>query len=347
MLNLRQKEILNRIILWFEKTSEPVGSKAISEEMGLSSATIRNEMSELSRLGFLEQPHTSAGRVPSQSAYKLYVKELIKPIEPTDKEKNHIYNAVFSAGNAEILLIRACDALSDVTQHMCVLSTPSDALSYISKVDLIPIGLKTHLLVILTDSGIIKSIPVRTNTELSPSEIAAFSAACSSVFNKIPMSAIDKGVIQSLFSGPHPVPLKLAAITDVLRNLIESACTCEIKASGEINLFSKGDFELDNAKKILSMIRDKQLLDILMYEDDGSKVLIGHEMKHEALNLSSLIFDNYLFSEQKSGKIGVIGPTKMQYSRILPIVSFTAKTMGDALNTLLKNDGRNIYVQIR
>ncbi|MBQ8533948.1 MAG: heat-inducible transcription repressor HrcA [Clostridia bacterium] len=347
MLNSRQKEILGRVILTFEKTFEPVGSKSICDDMGLSSATIRNEMSELSRLGFLEQPHTSAGRIPSQSAYRLYINELIKPIPPTDKEKNHIYNAVFSAGNPEILLLRACDALSDVTEHMCITSTPSDAKSYIAKVDLIPIGNINYLLVLLTDSGIVKSLPLRVDEEIYPAEAAVFSSVCARVFSGIPMINIDKATIQGLFTGTQPAPLKFASISDTLRSLIESACVCELKASGEINLFSRGEIEIEKSKKILSMLRSRQLLELLVYSEDNSKVLIGNEMKNEALNTSSLVFEDYSFLDRKGGKIGVIGSTRMQYSKILPIVQFTAKTMGEAISNLFRNDGRNIYVQIR
>ncbi len=347
MLSARQKDILGRIILSFENTLEPVGSKSICDDMGLSSATIRNEMSELARLGFLEQPHTSAGRIPSQSAYRLYIDELLKPIPPTEKEKNHIYNAVFSAGNPEILLMRACDALSDVTEHMCITSTPSDAKSRIAKVDLIPIGNRNHLLVLLTDSGIVKSLPLRVDEDIHPAESAAFSSVCAEVFSGIPMVSIDKGIIQSLFSGQHAAPLKFAAISDTLRSLIESACVCELKASGEINLFSRGEIEIEKSKKILSMLRSRQLLDLLIYPDTDSNVLIGDEMKHEALNTSSLVFEEYSFMDRKGGKIGVIGSTTMQYSKILPIVQFTANAMSQAISNLFRNDGRNIYVQIR
>lgn len=346
MLNTRQKEILNRIILLYEQTREPIGSKAICDEMGLSSATIRNEMSELSRLGFLEQPHTSAGRVPSNLAYRLYIDKLIKPINPSEKVKQHISNQVFSAGNPEILLRRACDALSDVTEQFCITSTPSDASSCISKIDLVPIGNKNFLLVLLTDSGLIKSHPVRIDDVVSSAETSAFTAACLRL-SGTPLINIDRAVLQSMFSGSSPAPLKFASLCDTIRSLTEAACSCSLIASGEAHLFSREEIGVEKARKILSMLRGDQLLDMLLTPSVESNVLIGNEMNQDALNTSSLIYDDYTFLNRKGGKIGVIGSTTLQYSKILPIVRFTAETVGSAINNLFRNDGRNIYVQIR
>ncbi|MGN1081500.1 MAG: heat-inducible transcriptional repressor HrcA [Acutalibacteraceae bacterium] len=348
MLTSRQKEILNRIVLLYEKTSEPVGSKAICDEMGLSSATIRNEMSELSDLGYLEQPHTSAGRIPSQTAYRVYVNELIKKDELSKKEKYFIENAVFSANAPDAIISKACEILSEITGLMSVSSTPNDSNSVINKAEIIPVGNHTCLLVLLISSGTIKSRPCRIDDALSAREISIFSAACENEFRDIPLIEIDKGKIQSLFANLGASSLKFTNISETLYSLIEEACKCELKSGGELNLFSSGEIPFEKVKKILSLLRKQDsILDLLCFASSPVDVMIGDEMKNDALSYSSLITADYSFSDKMGGKIGVIGSTKINYAHLIPCVEYTAGVVGSAISSLLRQDGRNIYVQIR
>lgn len=348
MITERQKEILNRVVLLYIKSKEPVGSGSICDEMGLSSATIRNEMSLLSSLGYLEQPHTSAGRIPSQKAYRLYVDELIEKDELSKKEKNFIEEAVFSGATPEGMISAACDVLAELSGLVCISSTPNESMAHISKIELIPIGGFTCLLVLLTESGVIKSAPCRTTENLTQKDTEIFSMRCKEVLGEFPLLDIDKAKIQSLFAALGECSMKFISVSDVLYRLISEACRCELKSGGETNLFYSEDVPFEKAKKILSLIRNQDvLLDLLCFAPQTLKTTIGGETKNEALEFSSIITDGYSFLNRMGGKIGVIGPTRINYAHLIPCVEYTAKVLGSAISSLLRQDGRNLYVQIR
>lgn len=340
----RKKKILAYIIERYIATGEPVGSKTVCEmlDMSVSSATVRNDMSELSEQGYLEQPHTSAGRVPTQKGYRYYLDNLMPKYELDDVDRRRIEAGVDSRTNdPERLLEKASEVLVDFTNCASVSSTMADENAVIRKVEILQISPKTAMIVLLTSEGIIKSKACRTDVEITPEIIETFYSIVKTDFLQKPISEIGTAMIQTLAASLGSKALAMSPMLVALSDLAVEASHSEITLGGQSNLLSYRELE-QNAGALLEFLhRGEPMNHIISSIKNGFDVRIGSENKYKELENSSMIISRYMIGEREGGSIGIIGPIRINYSKLIPSIKYLTGIVGRLLSEVYEEDMPN------
>ena len=337
-LSERKKQILASIIELYIKTGEPVGSKGLISETGMtvSSATVRNEMSELAAMGYLDQPHTSAGRIPSQKGYRYYVDNLMKKREIDEKSKRMIDAGIYSAnGDPEKLIAKAREILADLTKCACI-STAPIGLNFIKKIEIVPVGSYTAMMILLTSNGILKSRLCRLDEEISISIIEKFYNMASTFFIGKPTGDINIASMQTIAASMAldyftMLPL-LASVVDLAGSTTDS----KLVIGGSSNLLSIRDYGSSIISLLEFLNKKEPLTEVISSAKDKINVSIGSENKFRQLENSSVIVAKYNVRDDDSGTIGIIGPTRMDYETIIPSVRYLTDIVGNMITSSLE-----------
>ncbi len=340
-LNDRKKKILAAVVEQYIKTGEPVGSKSLLEfqPMGLSSATIRNEMAELAYLGLLEQPHTSAGRIPSYRGYRYYVDNLMNHSELDETMRRHIEQAVNEkSGDTDSLLSRAGEVLADLTNCATVSTTSVGESAVIKRIEMVPVGTRTAMLVLLTSTGILKSKICRADSEITQSLSESFYNVTSAALVGRPLSEVNLATMQTLAasvgSDAFPMLSLLAGVTELARD----AAQVDVRLDGQSNLLNYSELE-QNAYELMEFLRRGEPLgNIVNLNKNDVDILIGKENKYRQLENSSVIMARYSIKNQDGGTIGLIGPTRIDYAKLIPSVKYLTDLVGRILTKALEED---------
>ncbi len=339
-LTPRKKIILSEIVKAHITHGEPVSSKLLCEitDLGLSSATIRNEMSDLSEMGYLEQPHTSAGRVPTAAGYRMYVTGLLEnntPAEPIRKSIDRVIEKV--ADDPENITAAAGQALSDLTGFATVSLTIPEANAFVKRVELLPMGRRTALLVLVTSDGIARSRICRTGDSLSATALKVFDRLVAVDIVGKELNDFSGGLLQTLAVKAGSEALTLVPLLSILFEMIEAVTASQLDLKGESNLYSAYNKDGD-AKRIMEFIsRRDAILSILSEIPDPVSVVFGDDCGIEELKPSSMVVAKFGGGENRVGRIGVIGPTRMAYEDIIPSISYFAKQLGRVLEQSLRD----------
>lgn len=339
-LTPRKKIILSEIVKAHIAHGEPVGSKFLCEatNLGLSSATIRNEMSELSEMGYLEQPHTSAGRIPTAAGYRMYVTGILDKNTPSEPVKASIDKAIKKvADDPEHITALAGQALSELTGFTTVALTIPEDNAFVKRIELLPMGKRMALLVLVTSDGIARSRICRTGDNLNTSAIHAFDRIAAVDIIGTELNAFNGVFLQTLAAKMGNYSLILMPLITALFELIESICHSQIDLKGESNLYSVYNKDID-ARRIVEFIsRRDAILSILSEIPDPVSVVFGDDSGIEALKPSSMVVAKFGSDVKKVGRIGIIGPTRMAYEDIIPSISYFAKQLGKVLEQSIKD----------
>lgn len=340
-LSERKRKILAAVVELYIRTGEPVGSKALCElpELSVSSATIRNEMSELAELGLLEQPHTSAGRIPSQEGYRYYIDHLMGRHELTAAQRRRM-DGLFSLnpGDPEKVLGQAGEVLADITNCAAVSTTPADAQAAIKRVELVPVSSSTAMIVLLTTSGILKSGLCRTMAPIDEPFRATFGNIVEQHFIGHPVSELSVPQIQTLAASLGEYALTMSPLLITLAQLAREAAQAEILLDGQTNLLSYDGRGMD-VREALEFLRDTAPLGQLIRSGkDRMQVFIGSENVFRQLRHFSIILAPYKLAGRPGGTIGIIGPTRMDYASMIPHIEYLSAIVGKLLSEALGGD---------
>lgn len=329
-LESRKFKILKAIIDDYILTAMPVGSRTISKKygMGLSSATIRNEMSDLEELGYLDQPHTSAGRVPSWKAYRLYVDQLMRvaSLPPEDNEK---IRAMFkdSMNRMEDVLVTATRALSELTDYTAVMIGPSS--SKVKRIQLVPITESTALMVTVTDTGVHKDTIVPVPSDVSPDHLYMLSNFLTEHVQGMTTQQIRENLPDMLMElGQHR-----ALFTDLMDRMVkqmEPEATSVVMQGASRMLFHPEYSDIERARSLITTLETKDQLATLLAQKSSLSfsVTIGPELKIGGMQDCSLVTVSYGLGGG-IGSMGVIGPTRMQYARVLSVLEAIKRVLDD------------------
>ncbi|MDD4699230.1 MAG: heat-inducible transcriptional repressor HrcA [Oscillospiraceae bacterium] len=330
-LNERKKAILSAIIRSYINTGEPIGSKALCNilNFNVSSATLRNEMSELCEMGYLEQPHTSAGRIPTNSGYKLYVDSLMNRNSITPQMRMAIDALLSEASHdPENLASLAGQILSDLTGLPSLLATISNQSAYVRRVELLPMGRRTILIVLVTSDGMARSRISRNYTDLTADLIAIFDRLVSARVVGTELVNFSQGFLQTLVAEAGQYALALTPLMTSVFEIISDINSRGISLKGESNLISCYENE-NQAKAILNLIaRQNVLMDILAGVSLPIDIVFGDGTGIDELRPSNMVVARYRLGENDLGRIGVIGPTRMAYEQVVPGLEYFAKRLG-------------------
>lgn len=336
----RKKIILSHIVKAHIANGEPVSSKLLSETsgLGLSPATIRNEMSELCEMGYLEQPHTSAGRIPTAAGYRLYVNGLLSHDQPEQPIKQSIDNIIEQvAKDPQNITALAGQALSNLTGLAAVSLTIPEEGAFVKRVELLPMGKRTALLVLVTSDGVARSRICKAGDSLTSTALTVFDRLIAKDVVGCSLSGFNGALLQTITAKSGEYGLVLMPLFAALFEMIDTVCQFELNLKGESNLYAHCSKESD-ARKIVDFIsRRDAVLSILSEISAPVDVVFGDEFKIDALKPTSMVVANFGGGENRVGKIGVIGPTRMDYEDLIPSISYFAKQLGRVLEQSLRD----------
>ena len=333
----RKMRILQAIIDDYILTGIPVGSRTISKkyDMGLSSATIRNEMSDLEELGFLDQPHVSAGRIPSAKAYRLYVDTLLAAGKiRNDSEESIRSHFSGRVGQIEDVIDHAAQVISSLTHYTAVVLSPKGIQPRIHTVQLVPVSEETALVVIVTDQGIVRDSVIRVGKEMDSDTLYAISRTLTSELRGATLAEACERMpeISRRISGNDRILQELYGFLTTGQNQTHRG---HMAVGGTSNMLAYPEYsDVDKARNFLSLIETRDKLADIIRGSGGMSftVRIGPETGVPEMADCSIVTAAYSTRGGQQGTIGVIGPTRMQYSRVLSILNEIGHQLTDMFN---------------
>lgn len=339
MIGERRSAILGLIIDYYIKTGEPLGSKNLCEMLPytISSATIRNEMAFLSSIGFLEQRHTSGGRVPTKASYRYYIDNLLQPLELKSYEKQKIDEVLsVNASDPERLLTDAAKTLSDLTGCAAFYSTVKDPLDCVQGIELIPSGNSKAMLVMLSVGGKIKSSVCSLNCPIDDDFKKLFYQITSEYFIGVPLADIDLSLIQSTAPALGGKIFDMLPILSSLVSLCTEASQGSLSIFGETKLLSQPELG-DSVYNLLVLLAQKSKLERLLTEfskagrGPDTALFIGDENPVYELRNTAMAISRLQYNEMQTATLGIIGSLRIDYKLILPRVDYIMKTVSQLL----------------
>lgn len=327
-LSERKLRILQAIIGDFIQSAEPVGSRTLSKklDMGISPATIRNEMSDLEEMGFLTHPHTSAGRVPSDKAYRLYVNDLMKRYELPEEEKKVIAEKLTrNVTELDQTIQRAAQLLSELTNLTSFAITPNLETNKLKYINILPVDEYTVVLMIVAESGKVSNTAVKLKVPYTEENLSLLSKVMTYTYKGKTLSNIlTLDIIKNFESDIEAMSRLVENIRPNFVSTLENMLNVELYLDGLTNIFSIPEYnDIERAKLFLEMINQKKhFTDVLINRDNGVIITIGNENQEDIMRDCSLITATYHIDGKLVGKLGVIGPTRMRYDEVTSIIEY-------------------------
>lgn len=338
-LDERKFMILKAIIDDYIMTAMPVGSRTISRKssIGFSPATIRNEMSDLEELGYLAQPHTSAGRVPSNKAYRLYVDRLIQFGGISDAEKARIDEYMLKrTQQVEDMIRSAANILADATQYTAVIVAPQIQSLRIRRVQLVPVTDTTALMIVVTSAGIIKDAALRVPEGITPEHLWRISEMLTEQLADHTLSEV-RQIFAQLFRDLSTHRRLLGGVMQAMEEKLTEDAPEDVIVGGQTKLLNYPEYsDVEKAKNFLSIFESKDRLASLLKRSGGMEVVIriGPENEMDELLDCSLVTATYKVGNHGKGTLGIIGPTRMDYRRVIMVMDY----MGQVISNLLSGE---------
>jgi len=332
-LTERKLKILQAIISDFIASAEPVGSRTLSKkyDMGISPATIRNEMSDLEDLGYLTHPHTSAGRIPSDRAYRLYVDYLMEKTELTEKEKESISEQLASnISELDKTIQHAAGILSEITNLTSFALSPKQETNRLKYINILPADEETVVIMIVAESGKIKNMALKLKTPYTEDSLNLLSKTMTYHYRgKTISDVLTMDIIRDFEIDIEAMSRLAASIMPRFIDTLESMLDINLYLDGLTNIFSLPEYNnLDRAKMFLEMINRKAgFKDVLVNREDGVVITIGTENKEDSMQDCSLITATYHINGKPVGKLGVIGPTRMDYNKVTSVIEYLTENL--------------------
>ena len=342
MLDLRKRAILQAVIEDYIMTAEPIGSRTIARrhDLGLSSATIRNEMSDLEEMGFLLQPHTSAGRIPSEKGYRFYVDELVKNYELTVQELQNIRDGLDKRINdMEDAIKQASRVISELTDYTAIAITPHFSNIRIKAIQIVPVEPGTALIVTVLDGSTIRNSMVSIDESIKPEDLIVLSAALNERFAGKTIEHVDPNNIHSIINKMNMRQEQLVPILEGIAECIRSATDSDVYTDGAVNIFNHPEFnDVVRAREFFAMMQEKDKVLAMMansISDGGIVIKIGKENMFDEIKDCSVITATYSVNNKMIGSIGIIGPTRMNYRKAIASMDVVTKSLSKQISYLM------------
>ncbi|MHB1314973.1 MAG: heat-inducible transcriptional repressor HrcA [Christensenellales bacterium] len=343
-LDPRKIKILQAIIDEYIANAVPIGSRTISKKEGIccSSATIRNEMSDLEELGFLDQPHTSAGRVPSNKAYRLYVDNMIRNYALSIEEMQYIQSYFDGRMNdVEHLVKQTAKILSNITSYMSVALPPTLKRVTVQHVQLVPVTLGRTLLLVVTDVGILKDVLMKTPESMDTQTLENVSRM---ITETVKGKTVDEARLLLGKELDREMMSHRQVIRDVFaeveKNMTYTAAR-DVVLEGTMNMLAHPEYnDVGKLKSFLSMVESRDVLFDMLSKATRFEisVTIGEENEYEDLKDCSVVTATYRIGGYNIGSLGVIGPTRMNYQKAIAVLGYLGKSLSMILTDLSQQD---------
>ena len=330
MLDDRKKKVLQAIVEEYINTAEPVSSNALTTNHGLdcSSATIRNEMADLEKAGYLDKTHTSSGRVPSEKGYRYYVDELLKDDDISLEEIKYISDKLETKVNEiEDLTKIAANTISEVTHYTTVSIGPKANTQIIQEIKFVLLGSRMMMAVILTDSGLIKETIIKFDEDVTEKQIETINYMFNKKLKGQPIETIDRPLEEYLYD---EMTYSVNVIKPIIEQIKKVLAEEHIYLEGTNRSFDLPEFNsLDVAKNFINVLDTKELVTDMLDSGfaDDIHVYIGEENKKEELKDFSVVTFKHKVNGKDLGTIGIIGPKRMDYSKVISVMKYINKKL--------------------
>ncbi len=343
LLDERKKKILQAIIRNYLETGEPVGSRTISKytDLNLSSATIRNEMADLEELGYIIQPHTSAGRIPSDKGYRLYVDSMMEENARQVEELKEML--VEKEEKMDHLLKQVAKVLAVNTNYATMITAPRCQKNKLKFIQLSRVDENQLLAVIVIEGNVIKNSMISVSEHLDDETMLKLNMLLNTHLNGLSIEDISLGMITALKQQAGHYGTIIGDVIDAVAETIKEDEDLEIYTSGTNNIFKYPELaDNQRASELINTFEEKQLLSQLIDDSEVTepgheiKVYIGEEAPIQTMKDCSIVMANYEFGEGMKGTIGIIGPKRMDYEKVVG----TLKTIKVQLDALYQQDDK-------
>ena len=332
-LTERKKKVLRSVVDLYIRTAEPVGSKAVTElpDMKYSSATIRNEMADLTNLGYLEQPHTSAGRIPSPAGYRLYVDELMADYRLSMDETKSINESLEAKmQKVDKLVEKVAKLVSQATDLPAISMAARQGDATVKRFELIAAGAGSFILVVMLSNDEVVNKLIKLPLNVEESDLKILSALLNATMAEISLEeftpALLDRVMRSAGAAASLVPVIVEFTTDTLRR----QGNANMAVAGQMRLLSHPEYRnIDKAQRVINGLDEDALANLpaVMQNANGTKVLVGPENVAEELKDTSVVMTKFDIGDGMQGMIGVVGPTRMDYAKVTARLSYFAESL--------------------
>jgi heat-inducible transcriptional repressor len=339
-LNERAETLLQLLIRRYIDEGEPVGSRTLSREPGLelSPATIRNVMADLEELGLIRSPHTSAGRVPTQLGYRVFVDTMMKVKPLNNAAIEEISGGFAGARDPNELIELASELVSQITHFAGVVMLPGERRSQFRQIEFLQLADDRILAILVTDDGRVQNRVLFTDRGYSASELVEAGNFFNAQYAGKPLNEVRHALLHDMERDSNRMNQIMRRAVDMAKSLFEDDESNSVVITGETNLMGVPDFgELEKLREIFDTFKTKQdLLELLdkSMNARGVSIFIGEESGYNALTDCSVVTAPYLDQGRCVGVLGVVGPTRMAYDEVIPVVDITARFLGNALSSL-------------
>lgn len=330
MIGKRQNEILKIIVEEYIKTAKPVGSKSICDKLDCSSATVRNEMSYLEDIGYLEKTHISSGRVPSALGYRYYVDNLMKPKELTGEEVLTL-QTILNNHSLELndVIRKSMEIISEMTNYTSIVLGNSNVENKLKKVEAIPISENTIIAIIVTDRGHIENKTIVVNETINVEEIKKMVDLINNLLVGTPIEEVNKKLEFEI----KPIIGRYIKQQEVIYNMFYNAFN-EMTSkkdsyhfSGKTNILKQPEFnDVNKIREIVNKLEDKDIISSIEEANNGVNVYIGDESK---IDSDVTVIKTRYKANGEEGTIAIIGPKRMEYDKVITLLDYIKKNIED------------------
>lgn len=340
VLTDRKKRILEFIVKEYIETAEPVGSRTISQnkELGISAATVRNEMSDLEKIGLLLQPHTSAGRIPSSEAYELYARDLLQAKNVSTEEYSGISELLSNINQITNLIDESLNVLTQMTNYPAVAISQSKFKKQIIKqISIVRLSQIEAVIITVLETGEVKSSVTPISPDLTDEAMSVIGAKMNENLVGVDISDINMDLLSFIKRSVKKYSQEFEILTKELREVLKQEENIEMALTGATNMFNYPEFHsIEKAKSFMDFLSQKKevqkLFDTKGISNDDINIVIGNDNMGEVAKDVSIISANLNYEGAIVGKIGIIAPRRMDYNKACAIVSFIQSQINTILN---------------
>ena len=335
----RKLKILKTIVEAYIENGEPVGSKALCSmlDFPVSSATVRNEMAELSEMGYLIQPYTSAGRVPSEDGYRYYVDSLMDKKSLNGSEKAFIEEALeLSADDPEKLLNAAAQTIAKTANACVIVTTPSSENARIHSLRFVRTGRHTCMVVLISSSGLIKTKLFKCDYVITPDIVRVYDTIFNRSMDGLPVKGVTPAFVQTMAVEMGELAMLVPSVLAAIMAVCSEICNSGVTVAGRANLLVDSDNNLTAMRKLTAFLHSDELLEALVSSSKHKSIMIGSEIGFDALAGYSVVSGSYQIETGNKGFITVIIPIRSDYAYVESVVEYTASVVSKKLKYLLQ-----------
>jgi len=342
----RKKKLLQAAIYHYVRTGKPVGSQVIVDKynFGMSSATVRNMLVELEKEGFLQQPHTSAGRLPTDKGYRFYVDSLLEIQSLAAAEEENIRKEYAGRSKElEEVMISTSHMLSSLSKYTGLVLSPRLDKSRLRRLQLIPLGSSQILVIVVSETGLIRHRVVHLDRSISANHLALISSLLNERLKGLPLAEVRTQILHHI----ETIQREQADIFSIAKEFSRQIFDLQdsetgVYVEGRENIFSfpdKDDYQ--QVSELMHLIEHKNLLSTVLekaMKKDGVSIKIGAENTHPELRGVSLVSSTYKLADQTVGVLGILGPKRMEYGRMIALVEGVARMLNQMLDRMATNE---------